>query len=134
MLTFLSVVSKWCYGSVPRQPEFEGTKYTIQALALSDGSCPAGEFLDGLDQRDRQKLDVLFEYLGNQGRLTNPEKFKKVEGSNGIYEFKSFQIRILCFFASGRRVMLACGAVKKRNKLSPADIARAERYKNQFTG
>ena len=88
--------------------------------------------MDGLESSDRQKLDVLFEYLGNHGRLSNREKFKKVENSAGIWEFKSFQIRILCFFAPGKRVMLALGVIKKRDKLSSSDVQRAELYKKEF--
>jgi len=119
---------------LPRTPEFEGSYFTIQALALPDGSCPAGQFLDGLDASDRQKLDVLFEYLGNHGRLSNREKFKKVENSDGIWEFKSFQIRILCFFTRDKKVMLALGAIKKRDKLKASDVKRAEQYKRDFEG
>jgi hypothetical protein len=117
-----------------RPPEFEGAFFSIQALTRPDGSCPAGDFLDSLSGADRQKLDVLFEYLGNHGRLSNREKFKKVENSAGIWEFKSFQIRVLCFFAPGKRVMLAAGAIKKKDKLTRSDIERAELFKKEFEG
>lgn len=117
---------------MPRPPEFEGTHYTIHALTLADGSCPAGEFLDSLTAADRRKLDVLFEMLGNHGKISNPEKFKKIEGTDGIFEFKSFQIRLLCFFASNGRVMLAFGVRKKKDKHKREDINRAEEYRRWF--
>lgn len=115
-----------------RPPEFEGVFFTIQALTLPDGTCPAGEFLDSLAAADRRKLDVLFERLGNHGKIQNREKFKKIDGSDSIWEFKSFQIRIFCFFAPKRRVMLAYGVRKKKDKHNREDIKRAESYHDRF--
>ena len=115
-----------------RPPEFEGPHFTIQALALADGTCPAGDFLDALDSNDRRKLDVLFERLADIGKISNVEKFKEVEGSDDVWEFKSIQIRLFCFVAPRRRVMLAFGVRKKRNKHRREDIDRAEAYRQQF--
>ena len=61
-------------------------------------------------------------------------KFKKLEGSDGIFEFKSFQIRLLCFFASNGRVVIVRGLTKKSNKHSPQDIAYAEQRRKKFLG
>ena len=101
-------------------------------MHLADGSCPAGDFLDSLDSSERRKLDVLFEILGNSGKISNREKFKKLEGTDKIFEFKCFQIRILCFFTRDRRVMLLFGLRKKKDKYSRQDISRAESYRNWF--
>jgi transcriptional regulator with XRE-family HTH domain len=68
-----------------RGPEYVGIKFTIQCLALADGSEPVGEFLDALDARDRRKLDVLFEMLGDLGRISNDTKFKKLAGREEIW-------------------------------------------------
>jgi hypothetical protein len=111
---------------VARGAEFVGRFYSIVAMDLADGSCPVGDFLDGLSAGDRRKLDVLFERLGDHGRITNPEKFRKLADSEGIFEFKSFQIRILCFFGRDRTVQLAHALVKKKDRHSPADIGIAE--------
>lgn len=117
-----------------RPPEFEGTHYTIQCLDLGDGTCPAGDFLDSLDGSDRRKLDVLFERLGNTGKIWNKEKFKKLEGSDKIWEFKSFQIRIPCFFGPNKKVILAFGLRKKKDKYNADEIQRAERYRDWYLG
>jgi len=114
-----------------REPEYVGTKFCIRALELPDGSCPVGEFLDSLDDTARAKLDISFEMLGDQGVIKNREKFKKVEGSDKIFEFKSHQIRLLCTF-KGRNVYLLHAVVKKKNKLRSQDIERAERYKQEY--
>lgn len=115
-----------------RDPEFEGRFHTIVCLELPKGSCPVGEFLDALDQGDRRKLDVLFERLGEHGKISNTEKFKKLAGSEKIFEFKSFQIRILCFFGRDRTVQLAHAVTKKRDKLSPGDLALAEERRRWY--
>ena len=117
---------------MPRPPEYKGTRFTIYCLVLPDGTCPAGEFLDGLDEGERRKLDVLFERLGEKGSIPNTEQFKKLEGSDGIWEFKRRQIRLFCFFATRRRVVLAYGLKKKRDRHARQDIERAEAYKSQF--
>ena len=117
---------------MPRPPEYEGSSFRIECLVRPDRSCPAGDFIDGLESSDRKKFDVLFEMMGEHGHIRNKEKFKKVEGSDGIFEFKSYQLRLLCFFAPGRRVILLDGVRKKRDKLNRADVARAELYKREF--
>lgn len=115
-----------------RPPEYEGRAFLIQCLELGDGSCPAGEFLDGLDPSDRRKLDVLFEMLGNHGRISNREKFKKLQGSEDVWEFKSYQIRLLCFFAPGKCLLLTNGVIKQADKLKHAVVERAEKYRRWY--
>jgi mRNA-degrading endonuclease RelE of RelBE toxin-antitoxin system len=115
-----------------RLPEFEGHYYKIECLEFSDGSCPAGDFLDELEKPDRRKLDTLFERLATTGRIDNREKFKKLEGSDQIWEFKSFQIRIPCFFTRDKRVILLFGLVKKKNKYQKSEVERAEQYRSSY--
>jgi hypothetical protein len=119
---------------LPRPPEYEGHRLTIVCAELTDGSCPAAEFLDGLDEGDRQKFDVLFERLGNSGHITNPEHFKKLEGTDGIFEFKRFQLRLYCCYGPEKGVVsLLYGIRKKQKKHRKADVVRAEQYKQQIT-
>lgn len=109
-----------------RDAEFTGRFYTIRCLELADGSCPVGDFLDALGEADSKKLDVLFERLGEHGKISNKEKFRKLTDSEAIFEFKSFQIRILCFFGPDKTVLLAHALIKKKDKHSAADIGLAE--------
>lgn len=110
-----------------RKPEYEGNRLTIRALELADGSCPVGMFLDGLDKADRRKLDSLFEMLGDLGRIPNSEKYKKLADSEEIWAFKSFQIRVLCFYSRDQQVLLAHALMKKKDKLNRSDIRIAEK-------
>lgn len=109
--------------------EFRGRAATIVSIELADGTNPTAEFLDALEPGDRTKIDTLFERMGTEGRILNREKFKKVEGSDGIFEFKSFQIRILCFWGKGRVLYLLYGLSKKSDKLKEAEVKRAEDYR-----
>jgi hypothetical protein len=112
--------------------ELKGNKFTIESLVLADGSCPAGVFLDGLSKEDRQKIGLLLKWFADHGEIRNKEKFKRLEASDHIFAFKSFQIRIACFFCPGRRLILAYGIVKKSDAWKRQDIRRAEDYRNWF--
>lgn len=109
--------------------ERKGTKRTIHSVIFADGSSPAVEFLDPLTDDKRRKLDTLFERMGDHGELRNKEKFKKVEDSDGLFEFKSHQIRVLCFFGTDNGVYLLLGLIKKSDKLKKSEVERAEEYR-----
>lgn len=110
---------------------YDGARHQVIALGLSDGSCPAGDFLNELDDSDTAKVAAIIQYLGDRGSYANREKFKKVEGSK-VFEIKSFQIRIFCFFSSDRRLVLLYGLRKKKDKHKSADIRRAEEYREWY--
>lgn len=113
---------------------YAGTQKSIELIIESDGSCPVEEFLNSLSQADRRKVDVLFERMALHGRISNDEKFKKLEGSKDIWEFKSFQIRLLCFHAPGKKLVICKGVIKKRDKHAKADIESAEACREKFIG
>ena len=125
-------------GLEPDQPQcvavYRGSKLTIELLLKADGSSPVREFLDSLSESDRKKVDTLFELMGEKGRITNDQKFKKLEGSNKIFEFKSFQVRLLCFFAGSGRLVICRGLIKKKDRHDKHDIQFAESCRAKFTG
>ena len=51
---------------------------------------------------------------------------------SGIWEIKSGQIRIFCFFANGRLLVLAFGIRKKSAKTRTSDIEKAIAMKAEF--
>lgn len=115
-----------------RDVVWSGTFFTIEVFELDDGSSPAADFLDSLDEGDRRGMDVLFDRLCGHGRITHPEKFKKIEDSEGIYEFKRHQIRLFCCMALNKRVYLLHGVRKKQDRHKPTDIQRAELYRKML--
>jgi phage-related protein len=70
--------------------------------------------------------------LADAGKLWNERKFKHLEGSEQIFEFKVDDGRVLCFFFIGQRVILTHGFSKKSAKTPKGEIERAEKLKAEF--
>lgn len=100
-------------------------------MERASGSCPAGDFLDGLKPRERTRLDVIFQLLGDGHGIRSRTQFRKLRDTDGVFEVKSGQIRIPCFYAGGD-LILAFGVRKKSAKLPKKDIRRATRMKREF--
>lgn len=115
------------------ESEHKGNSFSIEVLVLDDGSSPVREFLSSLEQSQRRKIDVLFELLATRGKITNDEKFKKIEGTQ-LFEFKSHQIRLICFFTKDKRVVLCHGLFKKKDKHKPNDLGHAENLRKALLG
>jgi hypothetical protein len=112
---------------------YKGNFHSIELLVLDDGSCPVRGFLSALSAKDRTKVDVLFELLASHGRISNKEKFKKIEGTE-LWEFKSFQIRLICFFMKDKRVVICHALTKKQDKHKPKDLVHAENLRKALVG
>jgi hypothetical protein len=110
--------------------EFKGHQRTIANIILADGSSPAVEFLAEFVRDERQKIDVLFERMGQFGEIQNRQKFKKLERTDGLFAFKSFQIRLPCFLRRHRMVYLLFGLRKQSNAWKPSEVRRAEEYRS----
>lgn len=121
---------------MPLRSEYSGLKASIELYEFEDGSCPAAEFLEALSERDRQRVDSLFQLMGERGSINNKEHFKKLEGTDGLFEFKRFQIRLFCFFAKGSpaRLVVTHGVIKQSDKHAKADIKRALAIKKKYFG
>jgi mRNA-degrading endonuclease RelE of RelBE toxin-antitoxin system len=102
-------------------------------LVLDNGTCPVREFLTSLSPADRRKVDVLVELFASRGKIANKEKFKKIEGTN-LFEFKSHQIRLICFFAEGKRLVICRGLIKKKEKHDARDLDNADNLRKAFLG
>ena len=107
-----------------------GPAISIWAILLQDGSCPAEDFLGSLQERDYKRLLSLLERTAQSGLPRNSQKFKKLEGA--IFEFKSYQDRLLCFFLPGQVVVATHGVKKKRERASRTEIDRAKRLRGDF--
>lgn len=101
-----------------------GNMRTIEYALCANGSIPAKEFIEGLDESGQRRLDTLFRRMADMGRIFNRELFKQVEGK--IYEFKRFQTRVGCF-QIGTRWVLTHGFTKKGDRWKKSEIERAER-------
>lgn len=111
---------------------YHGDCYRIDAITI-DGVCLVREFMDGLERPDQKKVVALLRRAADFGPPINEEKFKKLN-SEGIYEFKSYQIRIFCMFEKGRIIILTHGFVKKSGKTPRNEIERATRLLAEYHG
>jgi hypothetical protein len=110
---------------------YVGKRFRIESIRLDNGSLPLRDFIEGLGDSDKAKVLALIQLLGETGQIRNPEKCRKLTGTE-LFELKSFQIRILWFYAPGWRVILAHYAIKKKDRLRPEDIQKAESLKKKF--
>lgn len=110
---------------------YDGARYKVIALELADRTCPSEEFLNDLSAKDRAKVAAIIQRLGDVGEVSNKEKFKKIEDTN-LFEIKSFQIRIFCFFSPDRKLVLLYGLRKKQDKHKSSDLGRAEEYREFY--
>ena len=107
-----------------------GGKLTIEFARLTNGTIPGLEFLTSREDRWQARLVALFQRLGDFGRIRNPEQFKKVR--NEFWEFKSFQIRMLCYYRRDGRVVITHGFIKKRDSIPGSELLRAESIKREY--
>ena len=104
-----------------------GAKFTLVFARSADGSYPAQEFFDALGQSDRLKVARLFHAACETGNFGNDEKYGDL--GDGLYEFKSFQIRMPFAYCGKQRsfIVVTHGFIKKRDKASKEEIAKARR-------
>lgn len=112
--------------SIERRMAYSGVMFRIAFARDRDGSNPAEEFFDQLPKADQAKLVNLFRILGDHGKHSNPEKFGDL--GEGLYEFKSFQVRMPFAYAKNEKglVLISHGFIKKSPKTPKAEIERAK--------
>jgi len=109
---------------------YSGKLYDIQAITINE-RCPVKEFLDNLGLSDQKKIFALLQRSADSGLPKNEEKFKKLHGED-IFEFKSFQVRILCFVGKERSIILTNGFIKKRVRTPGSEIERAKDLRKEY--
>lgn len=106
-----------------------GDKFKIYGLVVN-GKCEAEDFLNELSEKEKSKIIPRLLYTAHNGLIRNEQQFKNI--GNGIFEFKGFQSRLLCFLDKGNMVILSHGCIKKRDKLDPAEIKKAIKRKDEY--
>lgn len=84
------------------------------------------DYFDDLTTADQAKIWALIERMGDTGEIRNVEKFRH-EG-DGLYCFKSFKRRLMCFL-DGNDVVITHGFTKKRDRLDKRELDRAKRIR-----
>ena len=96
---------------------YEGKEYTLEWYYNSRGNSQAKDYFDDLSREGKLDAFVLFKTIAEVGKILNIQKFRH-EGDQ-IYAFKPKPYRFLCFFFSGKKIIVTNGFVKKQDKLLP---------------
>jgi len=111
---------------------YQGSIFTLEFYVKLSGEVMVADWLESQSEAMQAKFAALFTWMGDHGRIANERKFKHLTGSDQIFEFKSDDGRILCFFFFGKRIILTNGFRKKGDKTPKGEIARAEALKQEF--
>jgi phage-related protein len=121
-------------GSVPLTEFIDaGSTIRIEAVMLENRSCPATEFLGSLGVKGFARLEKIFKMFVKRkadGGHLSQEKFKQVEDTD-FYEFRDADVRILCFFESGR-LLLTHGFRKRGQRTPKRELERARSLKKVY--
>lgn len=109
-------------------------EFTIVFYEKSDGTHPALDFINGLDDDMQAKIFREISILRNLG-YDMREPYSKSLG-DGIFElrakFGSNISRVLYFFVVGRRIILTNGFIKKTQKTPKKEIDLAKKYRSDY--
>jgi hypothetical protein len=110
-----------------------GKSFLIMAIDLTDDpnieDCPTKSFINALTDSEQKSIINLLKRHAEAGPIQDITKSRELR--NGIFEFKTRQgIRILYFYAPGRRTILTHG-FKKGARLAD-EISRAARMKMEW--
>jgi hypothetical protein len=112
-----------------------GAKFTVVYACDAAGRYPAEEFLQELANDPARKSEHagvlhLLQLFADAGKISNPEHFKKLEGTDPtLVEFKKFQTRVIGFFNGAGQLVLTHGFIKKKDKVDKAEFQRAYRIR-----
>ena len=101
-----------------------GQRYDLFEI-VDNGRQLVGDFIENLPAADQKKILALLKRSADHGPPANIEKFRHLR--NGLYEFKTFGVRIFCLLQKGRIIILTHGALKKRQKGDPDEYEKAFR-------
>lgn len=113
----------------------ESSKLRVFAIRLPDGTCPALEWLEGLNDRDQPAIGSRLEMLAERGWLRSPDSFNNLDeadaakGHPRVDEIKHVGQNLRLYvvgFAPGSSVAYVTHGGKKPKKVArEVDRARA---------
>jgi len=109
-------------------------KFTAYFYDKPDGTEPMRDFLSSLDKKMRAKVLWTVSLLESDGNSLREPYSKHLK--DGIFELRtkvgSDISRALYFFIIDKRVILTHGFIKKADATPPAEIRRAQKYRDEY--
>ena len=109
---------------------YRGTSFAVEWYFDNRGISHAKEYYEKLPLDRRVKFLKLVRLIAEAGRIFDKTKFRN-EGDQ-IFAFKPQPDRFLCFFFTGRKIIVTNGFQKKSQKLPHGEKERALRAKYDF--
>ena len=101
--------------NLPDYVAYEGEIYQIEFYFDEKGKSQPKQYMEAMEAGDVKKFVHLLQMMGDVGQIRNKEKFRS-EGDK-IYAFKPQPHRFLCFFISGKKIIITNAFMKKQQKL-----------------
>jgi phage-related protein len=110
------------------------SEFEIIFYEKEDGTMPAQDFLDSLDDKMRAKMILTVDMLKNKGNRLREPYSKPLD--DGIMELRAVVgtniSRVLYFFVVGQKVILTNGFIKKTQKTPKKEITLAQKYREDY--
>ena len=110
------------------------SEFEIIFYEKEDGTMPAQDFLDSLDDKMRAKMILTVDMLKTNGNRLREPYSKPLD--DGIMELRAVVgtniSRVLYFFVVGQKVILTNGFIKKTQKTPRKEITLAKKYREDY--
>lgn len=109
---------------------YVGSVFQLEWYFDEQGESEALEYFNQLSEQQQLKFLFLVKRIGDFGKISNKEQFRN-EGDK-IYAFKPQPDRFLCFFFTGKKIIVTNAFQKKTQKLPTNQKEKAIKYMNDF--
>lgn len=109
---------------------YEGSEFTLEWYYNEQGKSPAKEYFEDLNRDRKLEAFELFMTMARVGKILNITKFRH-EGE-GIYAFKPKPDRFMCFFYSGKKIIITNAFEKKQDKLPTKEKKKALSFQKDY--
>ncbi|GCL35873.1 MULTISPECIES: type II toxin-antitoxin system RelE/ParE family toxin [Sphaerospermopsis] len=109
---------------------YVGSVFQLEWYFDEHGKSEALEYFNQLSEQQQLKFLFLVKRIGDFGKISNKEQFRN-EGDK-IYAFKPQPDRFLCFFFTGKKIIVTNAFQKKTQKLPNNQKEKAIQYMNAF--
>lgn len=109
-------------------------EFKVVYYAKQDGTYPAEEFIMAQEPKLQAKILRQIFLLRQAGNKLREPDSKLL--TDGIFELRTIQgnniARVLYFFVIGKKIVLTNGFIKKTEKTPPLEIAKAQKYREDY--